>query len=74
MRVPSTNSRCRRCLAALLKRQVRIASSSRRGQADSWHEELEPGLEERIIADHKPTMRRLGYDAVIGVVGSPISA
>lgn len=33
----------------------------RRGQADSWHEELEPGLEERIIADHEPTMRRLGY-------------
>ncbi len=33
----------------------------RRGMADSWKEELESGLEERIREDHSSVMTRLGY-------------
>jgi aryl sulfotransferase len=33
----------------------------RRGQADSWREELTPAQVERIVADHGPVMARLGY-------------
>ena len=33
----------------------------RRGQANSWSAELEPGLAEQVIADHATTMTRLGY-------------
>lgn len=33
----------------------------RRGQAESWREELTPAQTERIVADHGPVMARLGY-------------
>lgn len=33
----------------------------RKGQADSWREELTPAQVERIIADHGSVMARLGY-------------
>lgn len=33
----------------------------RKGQADSWREELTPAQIEQIIADHGPVMARLGY-------------
>ncbi len=33
----------------------------RRGQADGWVDELEYGLEQRIVTDHGDVMRHLGY-------------
>lgn len=33
----------------------------RRGEPDSWREELEPGVEEIVCAAHGPAMERLGY-------------
>ena len=33
----------------------------RRGQAESWREELTPAQIELIVADHGPVMARLGY-------------
>jgi hypothetical protein len=35
----------------------------RRGQADSWRAELTPAQIERIVADHRLVMTRLGYAA-----------
>ena len=33
----------------------------RRGEVDSWREELEDGLEQEIISAHGEVMERLGY-------------
>jgi hypothetical protein len=33
----------------------------RKGQVDSWREELNPELAQKLIADHAPIMRRFGY-------------
>ena len=47
--------------AGFKERPIGAPRFFRRGQADSWREELTPAQIERIVADHGPVMARLGY-------------
>ena len=47
--------------AGFKERPLGVPRFFRRGQADSWREELTPAQIERIVADHGPVMARLEY-------------
>lgn len=40
----------------------------RRGRAGGWRDELTPEQARRVVSDHGPTMRRLGYDDALDEV------
>lgn len=47
--------------AGFKERPLGVPRFFRRGQADSWREELTLAQIERVVADHGPVMARLGY-------------